>query len=273
VSETTEPSLELTLAYDGTEFHGWQAQPACRTVEGDVRAALERLLGAPPVLHGASRTDQGVHALGQAVSLHGALRIPAARLVPALNGSLPLDIRAVRASERTPGFHARFSAVGKHYRYMVDAGEVPNVLLRRYAHHLPVAIDLGRLIEASRHFIGEWDFISYQCESGQVRESTVRTIFEVRAARRGDLLAVDVWGDGFLYKMVRTMVGTLLEVGRGRWQPDHVRESLAARDRRQAGPTLPAHGLCLMAVYFEASELHASHRAPPLPAPWSEGLH
>ncbi len=248
-------NLKLTIQYDGTSFHGWQAQPGCRTVEGVLEDALGRLEGAIVDLHGASRTDQGVHALGQTASFHAASPIPTGRYAVALNGRLPPDVRVSSVEDAPPDFHARFSAAGKCYRYLVDRRVVPSVLLARYALHAPGPLDLAAMRRAAAHFLGEQDFASYQCESGNPPETTVRTIHAVLLQEDGGLLAIEVWGRSFLYKMVRAMVGSLLEVGRGKWLPERIRESLIARDRRAAGPTLPAHGLCLLGVWYSAEAM------------------
>lgn len=252
-SEAKARKVKLIVAYDGTDFHGWQYQPRCRTVEGVLESALGELEGVPVDVDGASRTDQGVHALGQTASFSTRSRIPTERLCDVLNARLPVDLRLRYAESVADDFHARHSAVGKCYRYLIDRQEVPSVLLSRYALHVSRALDVGRMQEAAAAFIGEQDFASFQCQSGQVPTRTVRRVDAVRFHDRGAYLAIDVWGRSFLYRMVRSMVGTLLEVGRGRWAPDRVAQALASRDRSRAGPTLPPQGLTLGAIYYSES--------------------
>ncbi|MBI4605545.1 MAG: tRNA pseudouridine(38-40) synthase TruA [Planctomycetes bacterium] len=258
MSGTAERNLKLTLEYDGTDFHGWQAQPDCRTVEGVLREALRGLTGESPQIHGASRTDQGVHALGQAASFQTASPVPTERFALALNGKLPPDVRVLRCEEVEPGFSARFTALAKRYRYTIDRRGVPSVFLARYAHHHAGRLDLERMGSAARLFEGEHDFASYQCASGQPRETTVRTIHAVRILERSGRLDVEVWGSSFLYKMVRTMAGTLLEVARGRWPPWRVAEILRSPGSESPGPTLPGKGLCLLEVYYDLRALEES---------------
>lgn len=243
--------VKLEIAYDGTDFHGWQAQSGCRTVEGVLEAVLEGLEGAPVDVTGASRTDKGVHALGQAACFPSRTRIPPERYRDALNGRLPADVRVTRSEQVDESFHARHSAVGKCYRYLIDRQLVPNVLQSRYALHVEGRLDLDQMREAALHFVGEKDFAAFQCESGQAPATTVRRVDAVLFFERGPYLSTEVWGRSFLYKMVRTMVGTLLEVGRGKWPPGRVAEAIQSLDRSRSGPTAPAHGLTLVSVHYD----------------------
>jgi tRNA pseudouridine38-40 synthase len=254
-------NVQLTLEYDGTSFHGWEASPGVRSVKGVLIEALASFLGAPPDLAGASRTDAGVHALGQVASFQARLPFPVARLPRVLNDALPPDVR-VRAAEEQPGdFHARFSATGKHYRYWLARGAVASAFGNRYALHYPWRLDLDAMREAAAFFPGERDFASFQCASKTTRETTIRTVYQVGIFEWGEHLAFDVTGRSFLYRMVRCMVGTLLEVGRGKWAPRRVAEALAGRSRAGAGPTAPAHGLFLIGVAYRAPP------AAPVPGP------
>jgi tRNA pseudouridine38-40 synthase len=169
-------------------------------------------------------------------------------------------VRVTRVEEMPGGFHARFDAKAKHYQYTVDRSAVPNVFLSRFALSHPEPLELRAMECAAELFEGEHDFASYQSQSGQPKDSTVRTIYAVEMREAGSLLSVDVWGSSFLYKMVRTMVGSLLEVGRGRWEPGRIRLSLEAKRRSEAGPTLPGHGLCLIRVYYDISDLQEDLR-------------
>lgn len=255
------PLLKLTLAYDGTDFSGWQAQPGRRTVQGELQRAWQEITGEAVRLHAAGRTDAGVHAAGQVVSLESATRIEPDALVLALNAKLPDDV-AVRVVElAVDGFHATHHAQRKRYRYTIYNDRRRPVFARRYAWHIPAPLDVPAMHAAGQHLVGTRDFVSFQ-STGSERESTVRTIFalEVRPLEagqgrageeeRGSLIAIDVEGDGFLYNMVRAIAGTLVEVGRGRRPLAWASEVVAARDRTAAGQTAPPHGLCLLTVTY-----------------------
>jgi tRNA pseudouridine38-40 synthase len=260
-------NLKLTIEYDGTDFHGWQAQENVRTVEGVLSQALQGLLKEGAELHAASRTDQGVHARGQVVSFLTTTRIPAGRFPAALNGMLPWDVRVRKAEEADPAFNARFSAVGKHYRYRLDRGETDSPFLSRFALHYPGRLDVKAMREAARLMAGTHDFASFQCVSKRRLASTVRTVYDVRVGEEGRFLWFDVWGKSFLYKMVRTMAGTLLEVGRGKWSPERIPALLSSVSRAAAGPTCPGNGLCLMAVYYDLDRLEgALQGSSPVPS-------
>lgn len=248
-------NLKLTVQYDGASFHGWQRQPSMRTVQGVLEKVLSELCAEQVQLAGASRTDQGVHARGQVANVQIDSPIPANRLRIALNGRLPADVRICEVVEESPDFHARFRAKGKHYRYLLDRREVSGVFLSRYALHCPGPLDAAAMRRAAAGFVGEHDFASFQCVSGNLCETTVRRIYGVFVEEKGDLVMVDVWGQSFLYKMVRTMVGTLLEVGRGKRRPAEIRDCLEARDRRFSGATVAGRGLCLMSVYYDLALL------------------
>jgi tRNA pseudouridine38-40 synthase len=253
-------NLKLTVEYDGTEFHGWQAQARLRTVAGVLAGELRELVGHEVTLAGASRTDRGVHALGQVVSFQTTSVIPAERFKLALNGRLPGDIR-VRQVEPVGGeFHARFNAVGKHYRYLLHRRQGGSVFLSRYALTWSSPLELSAMQEAARSLIGKHDFASFQSKSSGAPEVTVRTLDTIQLAEEDCFLRIDFWGGGFLYKMVRALAGTLLEVGRRRWAAGQVKEALEARDRRRAGPTAPPHGLCLVAVYYNDEAYRHSMR-------------
>ncbi len=253
--ELGQRNLKLTIEYDGTDFHGWQRQQETRTVQGVLEEALAGLFRRRVELHGASRTDRGVHAAGQVASGTCPAVIPTDRLCRVINGCLPSDLRVREVVETSPAFHARFAAVGKHYRYTLDRSEVASPFRSRYALHCSHPLDVEAMREAAARFVGEHDYASFQCASGQEREETLRRIHAVRVEECAGVLSIDVWGRSFLYRMVRTMVGTLLEVGRARHPPEWVTEILRSRDRRHAGPTAPPQGLSLMRVYFEGEDL------------------
>jgi tRNA pseudouridine38-40 synthase len=253
------PFFKLTLAYDGAEFSGWQAQPGQRTVQGEVERAWREITGETVRLNVAGRTDAGVHAAGQVASVESATQIPAATLVGALNSKLPEDA-VVRAVELAPeGFHATHDAKFKRYRYTIYNDHRRPVFMRGYAWHVPTPLDATAMQRGGQALVGTHDFVSFQ-SAGSERESTVRTIFAVEVAASGAepgafnerdvLVAIDVEGDGFLYNMVRAIAGTLVEVGRGKRIPESIAETIAAADRAAAGQTAPPYGLSLLWVAY-----------------------
>lgn len=242
-------NLKLTLAYDGTGFSGWQVQPSRRTIQGELEAALMEIEGSAVKAHGSGRTDAGVHALGQTASFRLANPIPCVNLRRALNHTLPPAIRALEVEEVPEDFHARHSAVAKTYEYRIHRGEVCPPFDRRYVYHLPYPLDEETMIRAAPRFEGTRDFRSLATRDGEEKESTVRTVFSSVLRRDDDRLIYRVRGSGFLYNMVRNIVGTLIETGRGNLPP--VDEILAAGDRSAAGPTAPPQGLFLESVEYD----------------------
>ena len=241
--------LRLILAYDGTDFQGWQVQPGRPTVQGLVMAAAARILGEPVRITGASRTDAGVHALGQVASLITSSPLEPARLVRGLNALLPEAIRVLDASEASMGFDARRSALGKRYLYLIDRGVVAHPLLRRHAWHARYRLDAEAMGEALRLLRGKHDFSAFCAAPGRGRTPTC-TIRSVRLACRGERLAVLISADSFLHHMVRNIVGSLVEVGRGARPVSWMSGLLAGRDRTRSGPTAPGHGLTLVRVLY-----------------------
>jgi tRNA pseudouridine38-40 synthase len=255
--------FKLTLAYDGAEFSGWQAQPERRTVQGELERAWREITGETVRANVAGRTDAGVHAAGQVVSVESATSIEPEALVLALNAKLPEDV-AIRAVEPAPdGFHATHYAKRKRYRYAIYNDPRRPVFWRRYAWHVPTPLEVEAMRRAGQALVGTHDFVSFQ-STGSERETTIRTIFAVDVARSrktpasavgplnesNSLVTIDVEGDGFLYNMVRAIAGTLVEVGRGKRDAGWVAEALAARDRCAAGQTAPPHGLMLLHVDY-----------------------
>jgi tRNA pseudouridine38-40 synthase len=245
--------LKLVIAYDGTAYAGWQVQKIGAGVQEKVEAALAKLFPSRPRLHSSSRTDTGVHALGLVahcevprVELKWSLR----KLVLALNAHLPQDVRVLAASRARPGFHARFDAAGKEYRYFVWNHPAMNPLLRAQAWHVPRKLDLAAMRAAALALCGRHDFRAFTANPGYPRASTVRTLRRCAILRRGPLLIFVLEGDGFLYKMCRGLVGTLVQVGLGKFPPTALGKLLAGGDRAQAGMTAPAHGLVLWRVIY-----------------------
>ncbi len=272
MSRAAGARVALLLEYDGSDFAGWQRQPAeARTVQGTLEAGLGEIAGTPIPVTGAGRTDAGVHALGQVASL------PAPRLAPrelrrALNGVLPRDL-AVRAAVLAPhGFDARRDARGKRYRYRIWNARVRSPLRARFAHHEPRPLDLAAMRAAAAPLLGRRDFASFQA-AGSAVETTVRCLgrLEIRGAAGAEIDLV-VEGDGFLRHMVRNVAGTLIEVGLGRRTAGSLPELLAARDRSAAGPTAPARGLTLLRVHYAESLWDSEGLAPePLDVPGGVG--
>jgi tRNA pseudouridine38-40 synthase len=247
-------NFKLTLAYDGTDFVGWQRQASGRSVQAFLEDALSQIEGAPVTVVGAGRTDAGVHALGQvaSVSLTHALSAPVLRR--ALNATLPPDLRVVALEPVPPDFNARFAARTKTYRYRMICGEFISPFDRKFAWHLPVSLDLNQMTRAAAHLEGRHDFAAFQSAGSDVTttERTVLASQVTMAAKTAEIeeIRYEVTGDGFLRHMVRALVGTLVEVGAGRLQPEDLQQILLSRDRHRAGPTAPAHGLFLMAVSY-----------------------
>jgi tRNA pseudouridine38-40 synthase len=244
-------NLKLVVAYDGTDFHGWQQQQAgVRTVQEELEKAAMRVLGHPLAVHGAGRTDAGVHAAGQVANFRTtSFSIPLSNFRRALNSKLPPDIAVVSANEVPAEFHASISAIGKTYRYRVFRRPLKDVVLGRFTYHYWRELDVEAMRRAGARLLGEHDFRAF-AYSAEQRENTVRTLTGCQVEETGDELHVSVSGTGFLYKMVRNIVGTLMEIGRGRWDDRQIDVILDSRNRNYAGPTAPALGLCLMHVQY-----------------------
>ncbi|HXJ48463.1 MAG TPA: tRNA pseudouridine(38-40) synthase TruA [Candidatus Acidoferrum sp.] len=247
--------IRLVVEYDGTELCGWQRQANGPTVQGHLEAALGKLLAHEVTVTGASRTDAGVHARGQVASFRTERTIPLHGVRRGLNSLLPPAIAVTSASEAADDFHPRFSATGKHYRYLVFTRGDRSPLWRSRAWHHPGGLDLAAMRQAGGALIGEHDFAAFRA-AGCTARTTVRHIEEIAIGEAGDaasdphLVAIDVRGNAFLRNMVRIVVGTLVEVGEGRRPVGQVAEILASRDRTQAGLTAPAHGLELVSVRY-----------------------
>jgi tRNA pseudouridine38-40 synthase len=257
-------SLKLTLAYDGGAYAGWQVQPDKPTVQGTLESALRQITQESVRVTAAGRTDAGVHALGQVVGCATATRLSNADLQRALNAVLPDDIAVLSIEDVAEGFHATRDAVAKRYRYQIHNGRTPSVFDRHYAWHYPQPLDAEAMHAAGQGLLGRHDFSSFET-AGSERPDSIRTIHELTVTRgreeswdglqsvRSERITIEVSGDGFLYNMVRTIVGTLVEVGVGTREVDWPAAVLAACDRRAAGQTAPPHGLFLVSVTYESS--------------------
>jgi tRNA pseudouridine38-40 synthase len=245
--------FKLTIAYDGTGYEGWQVQKIGTGVQEKVEAALAKLFPSHPRVHSSSRTDTGVHALGMVAHFEvppSECRMSTRKLALALNAWLPEDIRVLAAARARQDFHARFQATGKQYRYCVWNHPAMNPLLRHTAWHVPRPLDLRAMRAAAPCFVGRHDFQSFAANPGYAKASTVRALTRCDLTRRGPLLTFIIEGDGFLYKMCRGIVGTLVQVGLGKFPAEEVRRMLEQRDRRVAGMTAPARGLVLWKVFY-----------------------
>jgi len=246
--------LKLTLSYDGTAYAGWQIQPDRPTLQGTLEGALQKITSEPIRVIGSGRTDSGVHALAQVVSFATECELAADVLCRAINANLPGDVTVHEVQEVPEGFHAIRDAVRKRYRYVIDNGPVPDAFLRHYAWHVPGRLDAEAMHRAAQSLAGEHDFSSFRA-AGSECATSVRTIFDICVARQRvcltEAITLEVEADGFLYNMVRNIVGTLIEVGRGGQPETWIAEVLAAKERKAAGMTAPPHGLFLVRVDYQ----------------------
>jgi len=242
--------VAVTIAYDGTAYSGWQAQNNAVTVEGTLREAIRRLCREDAQTIGASRTDAGVHALGNIVAWDTETPIPGDRLAAALNSFLPDDIRVTDSRDADPAFHPRFDAHRKRYEYRIAVGSVVSPLRCRYVCGVRDDLDTETMRRGAEYFVGTHDYTSF-CAAGSQSGNKVRTVTKCEVFRDGNEIVIGVEGDGFLYNMIRILAGTLIEIGRGARQPEEMQAILDARDRAMAGPTAPPNGLTLMKIWYE----------------------
>jgi tRNA pseudouridine38-40 synthase len=251
---TTPLKIKLVVAYDGAGYEGWQMQKTGTGVQEIIETALGKIFPRAPRLHSSSRTDTGVHALGMVAHFEiprGEFKMPIRKLALAINAWLPDDVRIMSASIATADFHARFDASGKQYRYFVWNHPGMNPLLRRSAWHVPRKLDPRVMRAGAKLFVGKHDFQSFAANSGYERETTVRTITRCDVKKSGYLYTFTIEGDGFLYKMCRGIVGTIVQAGLGKFPSGEIKAMLAKKDRRVAGMSAPAHGLVLWKVFYE----------------------
>ena len=245
--------VKLTLEYDGTRFGGWQIQKNNLTVQGKLEEALERVLGEKVRVHGAGRTDAGVHARGQVAHFETKNPLPLKNIQEGSNRYLPPEIVIRRIETAPPDFHARYSARGKVYRYLIHRRKIPSPFRLNRAYHYPYSLDLKEMRRAAHFLTGRHDFSAFAASGGSVRDTT-RHLSSLKINDQGELLTLEFRGDGFLYKMVRNIVGTLLEVGSGKIKTEDIPGIIVARDRRRAGPTAPPEGLYLVRVIYQPAQ-------------------
>ncbi len=246
------------VSYVGTHFEGFQKQPRGRTVQGELEAAIEKVTGQSTVVNGSGRTDSGVHAFGQVFSFFSDASIPPERWAAVLHSQLPMDIVVLKTVQASEGFHPRYSAIGKTYRYSIWNSRVKHVFNNAYVYHHPVKLDTAAMNAALAHLIGRYDFTSFCSTRTPTEKSRVRTLHYAEVVEEpvpyptetGHLLHLYISGSGFLYNMVRIIAGTLIQVGEGKRCPEHMAHILAAQDRQVAGPTARAAGLSLLSVEY-----------------------
>ena len=241
-------NIKLVIHYDGTNYHGWASQPETATIQGTIEEAIYKLTGQAIKVNGSSRTDAGVHALGQVANFRIDSPVPTENFQNVLNNLLPADIAIADVCQMSEDFDAISDTVEKRYDYLINTVPIRPVLVRNQWHR-PGPLDIEKMQAAAGRLIGKNDFKSFASAADQ-RESSVRTITLCMVEQTGDIIKISVAADGFLYNMVRNIVGTLVEVGRGRWLPEYMNEILAAKDRNAAGPIAPACGLCLMEIFY-----------------------
>ena len=244
-----EKNYKLTIAYDGTRFFGWERQPDRETIQGKLESVLEKLNGKPVDVIGAGRTDAGVHARAMVASVRLDVKESCEEIRDYMNRYLPDAIAVREVKEAGDRFHARYNAIGKTYRYTCFVGDVKPVFDRRYVTMLDYKVDVEKMRQAAAILTGEHDFRSF-CGNPRMKKSTVRMVDSITIEQSKDRIHFTFHGTGFLQNMVRILVGTMLEVGRGYWEADYVQTILDAKDRKLAGPTAPPEGLCLMKVDY-----------------------
>jgi len=242
-------NIKLIIRYDGTNYSGWQSQKNSVSIQDTVRAAIKKVTGSHAVVTASGRTDAGVHALAQVVNFRTVSKIPLQSLRMALNTVLPDDIVVSRAEETTPGFNSQRDARSKLYRYAIYNKDFVDPFLRHYTSRCSFKLNTTLMRRGAKYLVGRHDFTSFRTKDHR-EKNAVRAIKRIKVARRGDIIYIDVEADGFLYNMVRNIVGTLIDVGRGRFKAEYVREIIKKKDRRLCGPTAPAKGLSLVKVRY-----------------------
>lgn len=243
-------NIKLTIEYDGKDFNGWQKQPDKLNIQGEIERAIQEITGEEVELIGSGRTDAGVHALGQIANFKTNSSIPIEKIPYAINSKLKRTIRIKQAEEVKEHFHSRYNCKRKTYRYTICHSAQGTALYRNMEYHVPQPLNIEKMKQAIGYFEGEHDFKAFK-SSGGSNKSTVRTIYKATLKQEEERIIIELTGNGFLYNMVRIIVGTLLKVGMEEIQPQQIPEIILSKDRNQAGKTVPAHGLCLVEVSYE----------------------
>lgn len=242
-------NIKITIEFDGTNYCGWQVQKNGISVQQMLQKAVEGIAGHGIKLIGSSRTDAGVHAKGMVANFETTSNIPVMRFAQAINTGLPRDIVVIQAEEEGPDFHSRYSCTGKMYSYTILNRKMPSALLRNYTAHIPEELDIGTMKLGAEYLLGTHDFSAFK-SSGSKIKNNVRTVRLLNIFKNGDIIRIEIEADGFLYNMVRIIVGTLIEIGVGKKNPEDVKTILINGERSGAGKTAPACGLCLEYVCY-----------------------
>ena len=243
-------NIKIIIEYDGKDFNGWQKQPNKLNIQGEIERAIEEITGEKVDLIASGRTDAGVHALAQVANFKIEKDIPIDKIPYALNSKLKKSIRVKSAEEVDEKFHSRYTCKRKTYRYVINNSLQGTAIYRNLQYHFPEKLDEEKMNKGIKYLIGEHDFKSFKA-SGTSSKSSVRTIYDAKVTREGDIVTIELTGNGFLYNMVRIISGTLIDVGIGKTKPEEVKEILEAKDRLKAGKTLPPTGLYLLNVKYE----------------------
>lgn len=242
-------NIKLTIEYDGTNYSGWQYQDNAISIQEKITEAIEITTGEKVKLIGSGRTDAKVHALGQVANFYTNSTIPGDRFKYALNIVLPDDIKIIESEEVGLNFHARFSALRKRYKYIIYLGEIPRPIYRNFSYHVKYTLNIDEIRDALKYFVGTHDFCAFMATNSIVN-SSVRTIYDISIAEKNDFLEITIEGNSFLRNMIRIIVGTLIEVGRGRIRKEEIPSIIKSKNRDLAGPTAPPQGLFLEKVYY-----------------------
>lgn len=242
-------NIKIVIEYDGTRYCGWQRQKNGVSIQETIEKAIEKVTGEKTEIISSSRTDAGVHAKGQVANFLTSSTVPPEKICYAINSFLPDDIVILSSQEVPLDFHSRYSSKGKKYSYTILNRKIPSALLKNYSAHIPYELNIEDMIRASKYFLGEHDFSAFKSTGSSVK-GNVRTIKRLELIKDEDIIKMFIEANGFLYNMVRIIAGTLIEVGKGRIKPDDIPFIIDSKDRKKAGPTAPAQGLCLEKVYY-----------------------